>query len=97
MVGLTLYCQDTTINKQIYNKILISLDNCDNEVQFYKNELKNCNLSDSLKSVILNKYINSCDEKLKNKDKENKKNKRNNLFVGIGIGMFLTFTFNLLL
>lgn len=97
LLGLTVYCQDTTINKQLYNKILISLDNCDNEVSFYKSELEKCNLSDSLKTIVLSKYVTQCDKKLAEKDKKIKSSKWKGFGNGVLVGAALMILIKIIL
>lgn len=97
IASLTVYCQDTTINKQVYKKILISFDNCNNEVNFYKAELEKCNYSDSLKSIILTDYQLSCERKLKAKDKEIKSSKFTSFIKGSFVGAVIVVIIKLLI
>lgn len=93
---MIVYCQDTTINQNYYNKILISFENCGNEVKFYKNELVKCNFSDSLKTVVYDSKINQLNNKLIEKEKQNKKNKFKNFVYGTAVGVVIITIINLI-
>lgn len=82
---------DTTISKEFYNKLLISFDNCGNEVLFYKSELDKCNFSDSLKTITYNKLLDNCKKENERLLEINKKNKLSNTLFGISVGvLFVT-------
>lgn len=91
------YSQNITIDTTIIQKYKISLDNCDKELEFYKSQLKECDTSDSLKSIVYNNKINRLNDQLKNKDKQYRKNKVNNIITGTGLGVILTLLIKLIL
>lgn len=93
--GSIVYSQNTTIDSTL-QKYKISLDNCDKELEFYKSQLKECDSSDSLKTVVFGNKINRLENQLKNKDKQIRKNSIRSFVYGGGVVAIMITIINLI-
>ena len=77
------YSQNTSDS---LNKAFIALENCDSELNFYKDELYKCNQSDSLKTKTHNKVVDKLNRDFKT---QNRKTKIASFFTGAGVGALI--------